>query len=87
MESSVLFCCRDCTKKTTGKGGGAQLLKKKGILKKGVKRGDRTTFSTKKNIAEENIFNHDVVGSARFGPFFQSFFFTQTYTQASYVVR
>ena len=62
-------------------------MKKKGILKKGVKRGDRATFSTKKSIAEENLFNHDVVGSARFGPFFSVFFFTQTYTQASYVGR
>ena len=37
---------------------------------KRVKRGDRTTFSTKKNTAEENLFNRDVVGTARFGLFF-----------------
>ena len=52
-----------------------QLLKKEGIFKNGVKRGDMTSFSTKKNVAEENLFNHDVVGSARFGLFFQYFFF------------
>ena len=61
----------------------AQFLKKEGILKKGVKWGDRAAL---KNIAEENLFNRDVVGTARFGLIFQSFF-TQTYTQASYVGR
>ena len=50
----------------------SQFLKKEGILKKGVKRGDRTTFSTNKNIAEENLFKH-VVWTARFGLSFQSF--------------
>ena len=41
--------------------GRAQFSKKEGILKKGVKREDRTTFSTKKSIAEENLFNRNVV--------------------------
>ena len=50
-------------------------MKKEEILKNGVKRGEMTSFSTKKNIAEENLFNHDVVGSARFGLFLQFFFF------------
>ena len=50
----------------------SQFLKKEGMLKKGVKRGDRTTFSTNKNIAEENLFKH-VVWTARFGLSFQSF--------------
>ena len=50
---------------------GAQFLKKEGILSKGVKRGDRAIFSTKKNL-----FNRDVVATARFGLFFQSFFYT-----------
>ena len=62
-----MYICiyRDCTNKMTGKRR-AQSLKKKIFLK----RGDRTTFSTKKNIAEENLFNRDVVGTARFGLFF-----------------
>ena len=61
-------------KRSVKRGGGAQLLKKEDILKNGVKRGDMTSFSTKKNIAEENLFKHDIVGSARFGLFFQYFF-------------
>ena len=51
-------------------------MKKEGILQKGVKRGDRTTFSTNKNIAEENLFKRGVVWTARFGLSFQSFFNT-----------
>ena len=46
-------------------------MKKEGIPKKGVKKGDRTTL---KNIPKENLFDSDVVGTARFGLFFQSFF-------------
>ena len=41
------------------------------------------TFSSKKNIAEENLFNRDVVGLA----YFFNLSFTQTYTQASCVGR
>ena len=58
-------------------------MKKEGIPKKGVKKGDGTTL---KNIPKENLFDSDVVGTARFGLFFQSFF-AQTNTQASYVGR
>ena len=55
----------------------------KGILKKSVKRGERTTFSSKKDIAEENFFSRDLVGLA----YFFNLSFTQTYTQASCVGR
>ena len=79
METSVpklqtFFVAEIARKKRPGKGG-PQFLKKEGILKKEVKRGDRTNFSTKKNIAEENFFKCDVVGTARFGLFFQCFFY------------
>ena len=73
METSLpklqtFFVAEIVRTKWPGKGG-AQSLKKKVLLKRG-KRGDRTTFSTKKNIAEENLFNRDVLGTARFGLFF-----------------
>ena len=60
-------------------------MKKEEILKNGVKRGEMTSFSTKKNIAEENLFNHDVVGSARFGLFLQFFFFFYTNIHPSFI--
>ena len=41
----------------------------KGILKKSVKRGGRTTFSSKKDIAEENFLSRDLVGLAYFSIF------------------
>ena len=79
METSVpklqtFFVAEIVRKKRQGKSG-PQFLKKEGILKKGVKRGDRTNFSTKKNIVEENFFKCDVVETARFGLFFQCFFY------------
>ena len=71
METSALklqtfFVAEIIQTKRLGKGG----TTKESILEKGVKRGDKTTFSTKKNITLENLFNRDVVGTARFGLLF-----------------
>ena len=73
METSVpklqtFFVTKIVQKKRPRKGG--TIFEKEVILKKGVKKGDRTPFSTKKNIAEENLFNRDVVGTAWFCLFF-----------------
>ena len=75
METSLpklqtFFVAEIVRTKWPGKEGGRHNLWKRRYSWKGVERGDRTTFSTKKNIAEENLFNRDVLGTARFDLFF-----------------